>query len=66
MFAIEEKEKVEKSALDIAHLRVVLAIVNGVSKEEVLLDSGSQIVSMTKKVAAVNKVAWNPNLSIQM
>jgi len=66
VFAIEEKEKVEKSAPDIAHLRVVPAIVNGVSKKEVLLDSGSQIVSMTKKVAAANKVAWNPNLSIQM
>jgi len=49
-----------------AHLRVVLAIVNGLSKEEVLLDSGSQIVSMIKKVAATNKVAWDPNLSIQM
>jgi len=30
MFAIEEKEKVEKSALDIAHLKVVLTIVNRV------------------------------------
>jgi len=66
VFAIEEKEKVEKSAPDMAHLRVVPAIVNGVSKEEVLLDSRSQIVSMTKKVAAANKVAGDPNLSIQM
>jgi len=66
VFAIKEKEKVEKSALDIAYLRVVPAIVNGVSEEEVLLDSGSQIVSMTKKVAATNKVTWDPNLSIQM
>ena len=57
MFAIEEKEKVEKSASGIVYLRVVPAIVNGVSKEEVLLDSGSQIVSVTKKVAATNKVA---------
>jgi len=66
VFAIEEKEKVEKSALDMAHLRVIPAIVNGVSEEEVLLDSGSQIMSMTKKVAAANKVAWDLNLSIQM
>jgi len=66
VFAIEEKKKVEKSALDIAHLRVVPAIVNGVSKEEVLLDNRSQIVSMTKKVVAINKVAWDSNLSIQM
>jgi len=66
VFAIEEKEKVEKSAPDMAYLRVVPAIVNRVSKEEVLLDSRSQIVSMTKKVTTVNKVAWDPNLSIQM
>jgi len=66
IFTLEEKEKLEKSALDMAHLRVVPAIVNGVSKEEVLLHSGSQIVSMTKKVTAANKVAWDPNLSIQM
>jgi len=54
VFAIEEKEK---AASGIVYLRVVPAIVNGVSKEEVLLDSGSQIVSVTKKVAATNKVA---------
>jgi len=57
VFAIEEKEKVEKSAPDMAYLRVMSAIVNGVSKEKMLLDSRSQIVSMTKKVAAINKVA---------
>jgi len=60
VFTLEEKEKLEKSAPDIAHLRVVPAIVNGIGEEEVLLDSGSQIVSITKKVA------WDPNLSIQM
>jgi len=66
VFTLEEKEKLEKLAPDMAHLRVVPAIVNGISKEEVLLDSGSQIVLMIKKVAATNKVAWDPNLSIQM
>jgi len=66
VFTLEEKEKLEKSAPDMAHLRVVPAIVNGIGEEEVLLDSGSQIVLMTKKVAAANKVAWDPNLSIQM
>jgi len=49
-----------------AYLRVVPAVINGVEEEEVLLDSGSQIVSMTKKVATANKVSWNPSLSIQM
>jgi len=57
VFTIEEKEKVEKLAPDMAHLRVVLTIVNGVSEEEVLLDNRSQIVSITKKVAVTNKVA---------
>jgi len=54
------------TALDMAHLRVVPAIINGIGEEEVLLDSSSQIVSMTKKVAATNKVSWDPSLSIQM
>jgi len=41
-------------------------MINSVGEEEVLLDSGSQIVSMTKKVATTNKVSWDPSLSIQM
>lgn len=56
----------EQMAPNMAYLRVVPAVVNGVGEKEVLLDSGSQIVSMTKKVAAANKVTWDPNLSIQM
>jgi len=32
----------------------------------VLLDSSLQIVSITKKVAAANKVSCDPSLSIQM
>ena len=49
-----------------AHLRVVPAVINGIEEEEMLLDSSSQIVSMTKKIAAANKVSWDPSLSIQM
>jgi len=67
IFAIEgEGEKEETVALDMAHLKVVPAVINSIREEEVLLDSGSQIVSMTKKVAATNKVSWDPSLSIQM
>jgi len=67
IFAIEEEgNKEERVAPDMAHLRVVPAVINGVGEEEVLLDSGSQIVLMTKKVAAANKVSWDPSLSIQM
>jgi len=61
----EEKEKEERVAPDMAHLRVVLAVINGIRKE-VLLDNGSQIVLVTKKVAVANKVSWDPSLSIQM
>ena len=67
IFAIEEEgNEEERVAPDIAHLRVVPAVINGIGEEEVLLDSGSQIVSMTKKVATANKVSWDPSLSIQM
>jgi len=67
IFAIEgEGKKEERVAPDMAHLRVVPAVINGVGEEEVLLDSGSQIVSMTKKIAVANKVSWDPSLSIQM
>ena len=58
IFAIEEEGEKEE--------RVVLAIINGIGEEEVLLDSGSQIVSITKKIAAANKVSWDSSLSIQM
>ena len=65
IFAIgEEGEKEERVAPDMAHLRVVLAMINSVGEEEVLLDSGLQIVLMTKKVAAANKASWDPSLSI--
>jgi len=53
----EEKEKEKRVTPDMAHLRVVLAMINSVREEEVLLNNGLQIVSMTKKVAAANKVS---------
>ena len=44
IFAIEEeRNEEERVALDMAHLRVVPAVINGI-REEVLLDSSSQIV----------------------
>jgi len=67
IFAIEEEgNEEERVAPDMAHLRVVPAVINGIGEEEMLLDSRSQIVSITKKVAATNKVSWDPSLSIQM
>jgi len=65
-FYNRKEKKVEKSAPNMAYLRVMLAIINGVGEKEVLLDSGSQIVLTTKKVTVINKVIWDPNLSIQI
>jgi len=65
VFASEECAR-EASAPEMAHLRVVPVLVNGVTEEEALLDSGSQIVSMTRDVAAANKISWDPSLSIQL
>ena len=65
VFASEECAR-EVSAPEMAHLRVVLVLVNGVTEEEALLNSGSQIVSMTRDVAAANKISWDPGLSIQL
>ena len=61
-----EKGAQEESAPEMSHLRVVPVLVNGVAEEEALLDSGSQIVSMTQEVVAANKITWDPSLSIQL
>jgi len=66
VFSIEKKDRLEKAVPDMAHLRVVPVVINGIGEEEVLLNSRSQIVSMTRKVVIANKVIWDPNLSIQM
>ena len=63
MFASEEGTW-EESAPEISHLRVVSVLVNGVAEEEALLNSRSQIVSMTREVVAANKITWDPLLSI--
>ena len=55
MFASEEGAR-EESAPEMSHLRVVPVLVNGVAEEEALLDSGLQIVLMTREVAATNKI----------
>jgi len=65
VFASEECAR-EASAPEMVHLRVVPVLVNGVTEEEALLDSGSQIVSMTRDVVAANKISWDPGLSIQL
>ena len=47
-------------------LRSIYPIVNNLRQEEALLDSGSQIVSMSKETAISLKMAWNPDICINM
>jgi hypothetical protein len=54
------------TAKDMASLRVIPALVNDVREEEALLDSGSQIVSMSRTSAIDCKVTWDPDVTINM
>jgi len=54
---VSEEYAQEESTPKMAHLRVIPVLVNEVTEEEALLDSGSQIVSMTRDVAAANKIS---------
>ena len=47
-------------------LRSIYPIVNNTCQEEALLDSGSQIVSMSKEAAVLLKMSWNPDICINM
>ena len=57
MITTEEIKKKEKAVLDMAYLRVVSMVINNVGEKEVLLNSRLQIVSITRKMAAANKVS---------
>lgn len=54
------------AAKDMATLRVIPTLVNELREEEALLDSGSQIVSMSRETAIECKVTWNPDSTINM
>lgn len=47
-------------------LRAIYAKLNGVGQEECLLDGGSMIVSMSKKVAIQLGLGWDPSVKIDM
>ncbi|KXN82289.1 hypothetical protein AN958_02754 [Leucoagaricus sp. SymC.cos] len=47
-------------------LRVIPALINKVCEEEALLDSGSQIISMSHEAASTCKITWDPELTINM
>jgi hypothetical protein len=47
-------------------LRTVYPEINGVGKVESLLDAGSQIVSMSRDVATMLRVPWDPDITVHM
>jgi hypothetical protein len=47
-------------------LRAIYGTVNGVVQEESLLDSGSMIISMSKKAAVESGLNWSPDVRIKM
>ena len=47
-------------------LRAVYATINSVGQEECLIDGGSMLVSMAKKVAIQLGLTWDPSLRIEM
>lgn len=47
-------------------LRAIYPIVNNARAEEALLDSGSQIVSMAKDIAVSLRMAWDPDICINL
>lgn len=54
------------TAKDMESLRVIPTLVNDLREEEALLDSGSQIVSMSRDTAMDCKITWNPDVTINM
>jgi hypothetical protein len=61
----EEPKKVVVAAESHA-LRTVYPLINGVGEVESLLDPGSQIVSMSKAVATMLQVTWDPDITVHM
>ena len=47
-------------------LRTVYPVINNIGTEEALLDSGSQIVSISKDTAVELGLAWNPGITINL
>ena len=61
-----EKPKPVVVAKESQGLRAIYPMINGVGVTECLLDSGSQIISMARKVAEQLEVKWNSELTIEM
>jgi len=61
-----EKPKTVIVAAESHALRTVYPLINGVGEVESLLDPGSQIVSMSKTIAAMLQVTWDPDIVVHM
>ena len=61
-----EKPKLVVMAKESQGLRAIYPLINKVGEVESLLDSGSQIISMAKKVAKSLEIDWDPNITIEM
>ena len=61
-----EKPKLVVVAKESQGLRVVYPLINRVGEVELLLDSGSQIISMVRNVAKNLEVNWDPDITIKM
>lgn len=61
-----EKPKPIAVARESQGLRAIYPLINRVGETECLLDSGSQIISMGKRVAEMLEVEWDPGITIEM
>ncbi|KAF9030163.1 hypothetical protein BJ165DRAFT_1535759 [Panaeolus papilionaceus] len=61
-----KKKKIIYTARESQQLRAIYPLVNKAKKEEALLDSGSQIVSMDYQVAKQLGIAFDPSVVIHM
>ena len=61
-----EKPKSVVVAAESHALRTVYPLINGVGEVESLLDPGSQIVSMSREVATMLQVTWDPDIVVHM
>lgn len=61
-----EKPKKVVVASESQGLRAVYPLINSVGEVESLLDGGSQIVSMAKKVAVDLEISWDPDITVHM
>ena len=61
-----KKSKLVVVAKELQGLRVVYPLINRAGEVELLLDSGSQIISMARNVAKNLEVNWDPDITIEM